>query len=87
MWGRTWGKSCRFINSKKSQPLVLAGATETLKHIDAVITEVARRAITRCIKRLGTFWIRVFPDIPVSQKPPEVRMGSAKGSPGFWRFM
>ena len=46
--------------------------------------EAARRAITRHIKRAGRVWIRVFPDVPVSQKPAEVRMGSGKGSPEFW---
>ena len=46
--------------------------------------ESARRAITRYIKRSGRVWIRIFPDVPVSQKPAEVRMGSGKGSPEFW---
>ena len=46
--------------------------------------EAARRAITRHMKRQGRVWIRVFPDLPVSQKPAEVRMGSGKGSPEFW---
>ena len=46
--------------------------------------ESARRAITRHMKRLGRIWIRIFPDIPVSVKPAEVRMGSGKGSPEFW---
>ena len=46
--------------------------------------EAARRAITRHLKRLGRVWIRVFPDVPVSTKPAEVRMGSGKGSPEFW---
>jgi large subunit ribosomal protein L16 len=46
--------------------------------------EAARRAITRHIKRQGRVWIRVFPDVPVSSKPAEVRMGSGKGSPEFW---
>src|ERR687885_1064680 len=46
--------------------------------------EAARRAITRHIRRVGRVWIRVFPDVPVSQKPAEVRMGSGKGSPEFW---
>src|SRR4249919_3639788 len=44
----------------------------------------ARHAITRHIKRAGRLWIRVFPDVPVSSKPAEVRMGSGKGSPEFW---
>ncbi len=46
--------------------------------------EAARRAITRHLKRVGRVWIRVFPDVPVSKKPAEVRMGSGKGTPEFW---
>ena len=46
--------------------------------------EAARRAITRAMKRQGRVWIRIFPDVPVSTKPAEVRMGSGKGSPEFW---
>ena len=46
--------------------------------------EAARRAITRAMKRQGRVWIRMFPDIPVSKKPAEVRMGSGKGAPEFW---
>ena len=46
--------------------------------------EAARRAITRHIKRQGRVWIRVFPDVPVSKKPVEVRMGKGKGTPEFW---
>ena len=46
--------------------------------------EAARRAITRHMKRAGRVWIRVFPDVPVSKKPAEVRMGSGKGAPEFW---
>src|SRR5579883_759105 len=46
--------------------------------------EAARRAITRAMKRTGRIWIRVFPDVPVTRKPAEVRMGSGKGSPEFW---
>ncbi|WP_374942434.1 50S ribosomal protein L16 [Sphingomonas sp.] len=46
--------------------------------------EAARRAITRHMKRQGRLWIRIFPDVPVSSKPAEVRMGSGKGSPEFW---
>ena len=46
--------------------------------------EAARRAITRHLKRLGRVWIRIFPDVPVSTKPAEVRMGSGKGNPEFW---
>jgi large subunit ribosomal protein L16 len=46
--------------------------------------EAARRAISRHIRRIGRVWIRVFPDVPVSTKPAEVRMGSGKGSPEYW---
>lgn len=46
--------------------------------------EAARRAMTRHMKRQGKVWIRIFPDVPVSTKPAEVRMGSGKGSPEYW---
>ncbi|MCX8515557.1 MAG: 50S ribosomal protein L16 [Alphaproteobacteria bacterium] len=46
--------------------------------------EAARRAIVRQMKRQGKIWIRVFPDVPVSKKPAEVRMGKGKGAPEFW---
>ena len=46
--------------------------------------EAARRAMTRHMKRAGRVWIRIFPDVPVSKKPTEVRMGKGKGSPEFW---
>ena len=46
--------------------------------------EACRRAITRQMKRQGRVWIRIFPDVPVSTKPTEVRMGSGKGSPEYW---
>src|SRR5687768_16541940 len=46
--------------------------------------EAARRAITRGMKRAGRVWIRIFPDVPVTKKPAEVRMGSGKGAPEFW---
>ena len=46
--------------------------------------EATRRAITRHMKRVGKVWIRIFPDVPVSSKPTEVRMGKGKGSPEFW---
>jgi large subunit ribosomal protein L16 len=52
--------------------------------INAREIEATRRAITRHIKRAGRLWIRVFPDVPVSRKPAEVRMGSGKGAPEFW---
>ena len=46
--------------------------------------EAARRAMTRHMKRAGRVWIRIFPDVPVSKKPTEVRMGKGKGVPEFW---
>ena len=46
--------------------------------------EAARRALTRHMKRAGRVWIRIFPDVPVSKKPLEVRMGSGKGTPELW---
>jgi large subunit ribosomal protein L16 len=54
------------------------------ERITARQIESARRAITRHMKRQGRLWIRIFPDVPVSSKPAEVRMGSGKGSPEFW---
>ena len=58
-------------------------ATEP-ERITAREIEAARRAITRHMKRAGRVWIRVFPDVPVSKKPAEVRMGSGKGTPELW---
>jgi large subunit ribosomal protein L16 len=52
--------------------------------ISARQIEAARRAITRHLKRVGRVWIRVFPDVPVSKKPAEVRMGKGKGSVELW---
>ncbi|MAF47114.1 MAG: 50S ribosomal protein L16 [Rhodospirillales bacterium] len=46
--------------------------------------EAARRAMTRHMRRTGRVWIRIFPDVPVSQKPAEVRQGKGKGNPEFW---
>ncbi len=46
--------------------------------------EASRRAITRHMKRAGRVWIRIFPDVPVSQKPAEVRQGKGKGAPEYW---
>jgi len=54
------------------------------ERITARQIEAARRAITRQMKRQGKVFIRIFPDVPVSKKPLEVRMGSGKGSPEFW---
>ena len=46
--------------------------------------EAARIAMTRCIKRGGQVWIKIFPDKPITEKPAETRMGSGKGSPEYW---
>ena len=54
------------------------------ERITARQIEAARRAITRHMKRQGKVWIRVFPDVPISKKPLEVRMGSGKGNPEWW---
>ena len=54
------------------------------ERVTARQNEAARRAITRQMKRAGRVWIRIFPDLPVSKKPTEVRMGKGKGSPEFW---
>ncbi|MEZ0250254.1 MAG: 50S ribosomal protein L16 [Methylobacteriaceae bacterium] len=54
------------------------------ERITARQIEAARRAITREMKRQGRVWIRVFPDLPVTAKPTEVRMGSGKGAPEYW---
>lgn len=54
------------------------------ERITARQIEAARRAITRQMKRQGRVWIRIFPDVPVSAKPTEVRMGKGKGAPEYW---
>lgn len=54
------------------------------ERITARQIEAARRAMTRYMKRQGKVWIRVFPDLPVSKKPAEVRQGKGKGSPEYW---
>jgi len=54
------------------------------ERITARQIEAARRAMTRHMKRAGRVWIRIFPDVPVSKKPTEVRMGKGKGAPEYW---
>ena len=54
------------------------------ERITARQIEATRRAITRHMKRAGRVWIRIFPDVPISKKPTEVRMGKGKGSPEYW---
>ena len=56
----------------------------TAARVTARQIEAARRAITRHIRRVGRVWIRIFPDVPVSSKPAEVRMVKGKGAPEFW---
>jgi large subunit ribosomal protein L16 len=56
----------------------------TAGRVTARQIEACRRAITRHIKRTGRMWIRIFPDVPVSAKPTEVRMGKGKGTPEYW---
>ena len=56
----------------------------TAGRVTARQIEACRRAITRHIKRSGRMWIRIFPDVPVSAKPTEVRMGKGKGTPEYW---
>jgi large subunit ribosomal protein L16 len=58
-------------------------ATEP-ERVTARQIEAARRALTRHMKRSGRVWIRIFPDVPVSKKPIEVRMGKGKGTPELW---
>jgi large subunit ribosomal protein L16 len=54
------------------------------ERITARQIEAARRAMTRHMKRAGRVWIRIYPDVPISKKPLEVRMGSGKGAPEYW---
>ena len=56
----------------------------TPERVTARQIEAARRAITREMKRVGRLWIRIFPDVPVTDKPAEVRMGKGKGAVEFW---
>jgi large subunit ribosomal protein L16 len=79
--GRVKGLACRGFE--------LAHGSFGLKAVDpARITsrqiEAARVALTRHLKREGQVWIRIFPDLPITQKPAEVRMGKGKGSPEYW---
>ena len=77
------------IHGKSSTATRLNYGTYGLKaikagRISARQIEAARRALTRFMKRTGRVWIRIFPDIPVSKKPTEVRMGKGKGSVEYW---
>ena len=79
--GRIHGKATRGnqLNFGQFGLKALAAGRLTARQLEA-----ARRAMTRHIKRGGRIWIRVFPDVPVSQKPAEVRQGKGKGNPEFW---
>src|SRR5690606_13774763 len=77
------------IHGEAKSGFTLSNGSHGLKamepnRITAREIEAARRALTREMKRMGKVWIRVFPDVPVSKKPIEVRMGSGKGAPEFW---
>ncbi len=77
------------VKTKAKAGTMLAFGSFGLKSLDgcrvtARQIEAARRAATRCMKRQGKLWIKIFPDLPVSKKPAEVRMGKGKGSPEFF---
>lgn len=77
------------VTTKSKAGTMLAFGSFGLKSLDgcrvtARQIEAARRAATRCMKRQGKLWIKIFPDLPVSKKPAEVRMGKGKGSPEFF---
>lgn len=89
-------KSTKFRKFQKSRVRGVQSNTDHLKfgqfgikttaaaRIPARTIEAVRRVITRKFKRLGVVWIRVFPDIAISEKPAEVRMGKGKGAPQYW---
>lgn len=79
--GRIRGKACRAINMAFGDYALQVVETG---FITARQIEAARIAMTRCIKRGGRVWIRIFPDKPMTSKPAEVRMGKGKGAPEFW---
>ncbi len=77
------------VSSKAKSGTMLAFGSFGLKSLDGLrVTarqiEAARRAATRCMKRQGRLWLKIFPDLPVSKKPAEVRMGKGKGAPEFF---
>ena len=78
----------RIHGTAKGGTLVQFGAygmkATTPGRVSARQIEAARRAITRHMRRVGKLWIRVFPDVPVTSKPAEVRQGKGKGSPEWW---
>ena len=77
------------VGTKSKAGTMLAFGSFGLKSLDssrvtARQIEAARRAATRCMKRQGKLWIKIFPDLPVSKKPAEVRMGKGKGAPEYF---
>jgi large subunit ribosomal protein L16 len=79
--GRIKGVATSAVNLAFGQYALKAVEPE---RVTARQIEAARRALTRHMKRAGQVWIRVYPDVPVSKKPLEVRMGSGKGTPELW---
>lgn len=79
--GRLNGKASRGVNMAFGDYALQAVQTG---FVTARQIEAARIAMTRCIKRGGKVWIRIFPDKPMTSKPAEVRMGKGKGSPEYW---
>ena len=79
--GRIHGNASRAVKLNYGQFGLKAIQPE---RVTARQIEAARRAITRHLRRAGRVWIRIFPDVPVSQKPTEVRMGKGKGTPEYW---
>lgn len=79
--GRIHGVSCKatMVNFGEYGLKALEPERITARQIES-----ARRAINRYMKRAGKVWIRIFPDVPVSKKPAEVRQGKGKGNPEFW---
>jgi len=83
--GKTNGKISN--SSKQNLPLFFGKfGMKSLKEgrLSSQVLEAVRRTMTRKLKRTGQIWIRVFPDIPVTQKPAEVRMGKGKGNLSYW---
>ena len=79
--GRIHGKASRAVKLNYGQFGLKAMEPE---RVTSRQIEAARKAITRYLKRAGRMWIRIFPDVPVSKKPAEVRMGKGKGAPEYW---
>lgn len=79
------GRACGIRNNQTELSFGSYGIkTLSAGRLSARVLEAARRTMTRKMKRSGQLWIRVFPDIAVSTKPAEVRMGKGKGNPDYW---